>query len=454
MCALRAAAHRRFNGEVIVLAPTGKAVDVALREGAGDQGHTVAKALQSVRDNTLQLGPHTLVVVDEARMVGTDDLRQLLTATTKAGAKAVLVGDAHQLAPVKARGGMFAQLCTDLPWTQQLSEVWRMRDPEERAASLALRDGGPAPVRRAIEWYRTHCRLHCGDTIAMAADALAAYRTDTAAGKDSLLVCDTTDMTDAVNQRIHNENLGAGAPSVAGARGHRIGVGDVILTRRNDATIDLRSPNGAAGQLDSVRNRNRWKVATIDPAGNRIAAERLDDGARTVFKGEYLREHVSLGYAVTVHSAQGVTADTTHAVLGESTSRALLYVAMTRGRDTNTAYLYERTTGDSEYGHQEPDGTHLIYRGNSQDAAGIIRGILANNDQLAISAHDYAAQTPGAALPARVRSLLNRRAAAANRRQLNYRAWQAQALDLANSRHQARELHSSRSRTRDRGIEL
>ena len=63
------------------------------------------------------------------------------TATTAAGAKTVLVGDAHQLAPVKARGGMFAQLCTDLPWTQHLSEVWRMADPAERTASLALRNG-------------------------------------------------------------------------------------------------------------------------------------------------------------------------------------------------------------------------------------------------------------------------------------------------------------------------
>lgn len=60
--ALRAAAHRRHHGQVIVLAPTGKAVDVALREGAGDQGHTIAEALQSIRDNTLELGPHTLVV--------------------------------------------------------------------------------------------------------------------------------------------------------------------------------------------------------------------------------------------------------------------------------------------------------------------------------------------------------------------------------------------------------
>jgi ATP-dependent exoDNAse (exonuclease V) alpha subunit len=81
---------------------------VAVREGAGDTGYTVAKALTSLRDETLRLNRQTVVVVDEAGMVGTDDLRQLLTATTKAGAKAVLVGDAHQLSPVKARGGMFA----------------------------------------------------------------------------------------------------------------------------------------------------------------------------------------------------------------------------------------------------------------------------------------------------------------------------------------------------------
>jgi hypothetical protein len=54
-----------------------------MREGAGDEGMTVV--VQSLRDNTLQLNRQTLVVLDEAAMVGTDDLRQLLTATTTAG---------------------------------------------------------------------------------------------------------------------------------------------------------------------------------------------------------------------------------------------------------------------------------------------------------------------------------------------------------------------------------
>jgi hypothetical protein len=82
-----------------------------------------------------------------------------------------------------------------------------MRDPEERSASLAVRDGGPAPVRRAVHWYRDHDRLHTGDEIAMAADALTAYQADVAAGEDALLICDTKEMCDALNRRIHDQTI-------------------------------------------------------------------------------------------------------------------------------------------------------------------------------------------------------------------------------------------------------
>ncbi len=180
--ALRAAAHRTHK-DVLVLAPTGKAVDEAMSEGAGDTGLTVAKALALITDRTLAISRSTLVVVDEASMVGTPDLNKLLTCTTKGRAKVVLVGDAHQLSPVNARGGMFEQLCTDLPWSQRLGEVWRMADPEERVASLALRAARGNRLRTAVKWYREKGRLHTGDPIAMASDALDAYLTDRAAGE-------------------------------------------------------------------------------------------------------------------------------------------------------------------------------------------------------------------------------------------------------------------------------
>lgn len=451
MRALRAAAHRRHNGRVLVLAPTGNAADVAIREGAGDEGLTIAKAIQELGNGRLQLGPHTLVVVDEAAMVGTGDLRQILTATTAAGAKTVLVGDQYQLAPVKARGGMFALLCTDLPWTQHLSEVWRMRDAEERAASLALRDGGPASVRRAIGWYQTHDRLRCGDQIAMATDALAAYEAETAAGKDALLVCDTTEMADAFNQRIHNDKIAAGAPTVVGIHSQRIGLGDLILSRRNDLTIDIRDAEGNTEAVSPVRNGSRWRVAAIDAATNRLVAERRGDGARVVFDTDYVREHISLGYAVTVHSAQGVTADTNHAVLSENASRAMLYVAATRGRLINTAHIYLR--GDTDFGSRDGQPTYVTYCGNSADSAELVRGIVADDDRQ-VTAHDYAADGPHEPLPEAVRLSHERRTAAVNHRRVSYSAWQSQAHRPNTVRHRELAADLTYGTERETGADL
>lgn len=395
MRALVAMAHRRRNSRVIVLAPTGNAVDVAVREGAGDTGYTIAKALQDIDNGRLTLDHRDLFIVDEAGMVGTDDLRRLLTATTAAGVKTVLIGDQHQLAPVKARGGMFAQLCTDLPWTQKLSEVWRMRDSEERAASLALRDGGPAPVRRAIEWYRRNDRLHAGDEIAMASAALAAYRRDTAAGKDSLVVCDTKEMANALNQRIHSETIDPQAPTVTAAQGHQIAVGDLIISRRNDPTASVLHATETTQHADPVRNGNRWRVYAVDTDNQRIAARRLSDGARVAFTGDYLSDHITHGYAVTVHSAQGASTDTTHAVLSENTTRAVFYVAMSRGRHANTAYLTEHLGGDKQASDHSQLELDDASRSTSRHAALLVRAIIANDRDEVRTAHVIAAEALG-----------------------------------------------------------
>jgi ATP-dependent exoDNAse (exonuclease V) alpha subunit len=407
LSALRAAAHRARK-QVLVLAPTGKAVDEALNGGAGDHGLTVAKALHLLADNQLRLD-RTLVIVDEASMLGTPDLGTLLAAATHARAKMVLVGDAHQLAPVKARGGMFEHLCTELPWRQHLTEVWRMQDPEERDASLALRSAHGNRLRSAVKWYRTQGRLHTGDPIAMAADALNAYLTDRANNKDALVVCDTWEMADALNRRLH-DTLTQGH-SVTAARDQPIRVGDLIMSRANHPTIALHpGPNNTAHSLDQVRNGNRWRVAGIDTATNRLAAERLSDGARAVFAADYLTEHITLGYATTVHAAQGVTTDTCHALLGEGASRAMAYVAMTRGRHTNHTYLYQKLNHEADHQHATPAAApdiHRLRRGDKYCAAGTFRSILANDDR-PTTMHAQAEHTPTELLPDMVSETLQR----------------------------------------------
>ena len=72
--------------------------------------------------------------------------------------------------------------------------------------------------------------------------------------------------------------------------------------------VEVSSP-WAARPSFRCANGNRWRVAAIDPDTNRLAAERLTDAARVVFAGDYVGEYVTLGYAATVHSAQGVTGE-------------------------------------------------------------------------------------------------------------------------------------------------
>jgi ATP-dependent exoDNAse (exonuclease V) alpha subunit len=351
-----------------------------------------------------------VLVVDEASMVGTHDLEKLLAASTTARVKTVLVGDPYQLAPVRARGGMFEQLCDDLPWAQRLSEVWRMHDPEERDASLALRSGRGNRLRKAIGWYRTHGRLQTGDPVAMATDALQGYLADRAAGRDALLVCDTWEMADALNRRLH-DTLTAAGPCARGARDQTIRVGDLITTRRNDARIPLVAGPSAGRQLpEQVRNGNRWRVAAVDAATNRITAKRLGDNACVVFENDYLRQHVTLGYAVTVHTAQGVTADTAHVVLGESANRAMAYVGMSRGRDANHAYVYTGLGSEANHEQTAPTGdgeAHVLRRGNTYEAAHYLRTVLANNDRPR-TMHAEAERAERERLPAIVSQSLDR----------------------------------------------
>jgi hypothetical protein len=289
----------------------------------------------------------------------------------------------------------------------------------------------------------------------MAADALTAYRTDTAAGKDSLLICDTTEMADALNQHIHHDTIDTGAPAVAAARGHRIAVGDLIISRQNDTTIPLRNTDDPAAEQNPVRNGNRWRVTAINPDNNRLLARRLDDNTLAAFFGDYLREHITHGYAVTVHSAQGVTADTTHAVLSEAATRALFYVAISRGRDADTAYLYERPV-EREYDHQQSDGLQSAERGTSRDASRLARAIIANDSVRPVTAHAVAAQADGVALSDRVQGLLSRRGGAVRRRRAIHTEWQAESRAFVDAVVQARARHANRTREHglDHGIEM
>ncbi|HEY8301326.1 MAG TPA: hypothetical protein VIG48_05480 [Jatrophihabitans sp.] len=139
------------------------------------------------------------------------------------------------------------------------------------------------------------------------------------------------------------------SPSVTIAAGQQAGVGDRIVTRRNDRRlrVDDRSR--------WVKNGAAWTVIGVRGDGSLVA---VDDQYRSVvLPPDYVVTHVELGYATTIHRGQGCTVDTAHTLINELSTRESLYVAMTRGRAANSVYIASREGPESD--DVSPDGQAL-----------------------------------------------------------------------------------------------
>jgi hypothetical protein len=74
-----------------------------------------------------------------------------------------------------------------------------------------------------------------------------------------------------------------------------------------------------------------------------------------VLPGAYLAEHAEYGWAFTIDAAQGATADVGIVLVRPGMDREHLYVAMTRGRHGNHAYITpDPSLDDSHHGHPHP----------------------------------------------------------------------------------------------------
>ncbi|KQY48319.1 hypothetical protein ASD18_12200 [Cellulomonas sp. Root137] len=277
-----------------------------------------------------------LVIVDEASLAGTLTLDTIVTQAGTTGAKVLLVGDHGQLSAVDA-GGAFA-LLADRARPARLTSLWRFSHPWEAAASLGLRDGDP----RVVEEYVEHDRVHAGAAEAMLEDAYTAWATDVEDGVDAILIAPDARTVAALNARAHRDRVADGlvtGDGVASASGERIGVGDRIVTRRNERTLH---PAGA-GPHSYVRNGDLWTVTHTNPDGSLTASRtRSSTGvgaASVLLPADYVAQDVELGYASTTHRAQGITVDHTHVLAHPGMARENLYVAMTRGRHANYVYV-------------------------------------------------------------------------------------------------------------------
>ncbi|WP_224389132.1 MobF family relaxase [Pseudonocardia sp. ICBG1293] len=289
-----------------------------------------------VRD---RLTGRDLVIVDEAGMSSTQELDRIVELCSAAGAKVVLTGDHHQLDAVGA-GGLFRQVIAERG-AYELREVHRFRSEWEREASLQLRAGDPA----AFDAYNDRGRVHAGTWEEMQALAAERYLSDILDGKDTLLITGTNEGAGELSASIRDRLIELGrveeAPVayVRGAKGKQeVSIGDRVQARLNDYRARVDRGPGAAVEPDPVTNRALYTVVGRHAESGALLV-RDQGGATAHLLPGYVREHVTLAYAVTEHASQGVTVQRGHYLPDRDATREGAYPGLTRGAEENHVYL-------------------------------------------------------------------------------------------------------------------
>src|SRR5262249_20888448 len=117
-------------------------------------------------------------------------------------------------------------------------------------------------------------------------------------------------------------------------RGITIGVGDQIQLR--EVNRDVRSQTGDRFAV----NRDVVTVIARDVETGELTVA-YDDGELLTLPPSYVQQHVDLAYAGTVHAAQGRTVDRCRVLVEGGDTRESFYVALTRGKHGNWAYVVE-----------------------------------------------------------------------------------------------------------------
>jgi conjugative relaxase-like TrwC/TraI family protein len=331
-----------FGQRLVVVTPTLKAAEVAAAETGAEgrsaawlihqygwrwdgEGHWARKPdAQPVA--AAQLRPDDLLLVDEAGMLDQDTARSLLTIADETGARIALVGDRHQL-PAVGRGGLLDHA---VAWAHPsavvtLEKVHRFVDPDYAALSLKMRKGDhPEAVFDALH-RRGQIVVHASDLERDTALAVVGAAGD-------LVVADTREQVASLNASIREQRQGTASDgAMVTPRGEQIGLGDRVATRRNNAEL-------------GVSNRQTWTVTHVGRDGSLTLRSK---GRDRVIPAEYAAKFVELAYATTIHGAQGETVDRAHVAIGDASGAAAAYVAMTRGRHSNTAHIVAETVEDA-----------------------------------------------------------------------------------------------------------
>jgi conjugative relaxase-like TrwC/TraI family protein len=316
---------------LLAAAPTGIAT-LSLQGEGFEEVATCDRLLAELDRGHEALSDRTVLVVDEAGMVGSRKLARLLEHADQAQAKVVLVGDDRQLAAIDAGGG-FRALRLRLG-ASELVENRRQHQAWEREALELVRS---RLVEEAVAAYQAHDRVMAADskpaaTLALLQDWWTAWQQAERDPAQEVIVL--------AARRVEVDRLNSACQELLAARG-RLGQERFQVEDRQLAVGDrVVCGHNAIAEL-GVANGSRGVVTALDPEGRTLTV-RLDghDGRAVTLPRSYLEgrsqgernRRVDLAYATTGHRAQGLTRGRALVRLTGTEDVNWLYVQLSRAR--------------------------------------------------------------------------------------------------------------------------
>ncbi len=297
--------------------------------GANVKSASIHRTVHELEKGRLQLDRRTVLVIDEASMVGTRLLQKVTSFVEQAGAKLVLVGDERQLAAIEA-GNPFASLierseCARLTDVRRQNELWA-----RRAAMLFAR----GDTRRALREYTERGLVLVGANRTQALARLTAdwrVLVSKSGMQDVAVLAGTRVEVREANAAIQRARFQAGelGESCVETEHEQLFEGDRVRFRRNSKAV----LNGDTGVVVALAQEARCATVKLD-SGDEVDVD-LDDYS-----------DIELGYAGTTHSAQGQTVERCLVFCSDTMQgRALSYVQATRARTETRFYVDRRTAG-------------------------------------------------------------------------------------------------------------
>ncbi|OZB59197.1 MAG: hypothetical protein B7X39_14110 [Lysobacterales bacterium 14-68-21] len=289
---------------------------------SGVNGMALAKLLKQVEKGDLKLDSKTLLVVDEAGMVDTKTSYEAMTKVIQAGGKVIAMGDFHQLQAVGA-GGMMRSLI-DKVGCAEVNTIRRQKNQADRDTAQELytgykqKRGTRDPRQAAALGRKVFERMDKAGQIdrhESAGDAVKAMAKDYIKNpdrpEDKLVLGLDNASVKALNKAIREERKQAGElgmREVMVTSRTRLGVEQLAMVKGDRIQFKERlrgglADNGELGTLLKV-SKDRFGVATFEVKMDTPDAKGKE---RIVRFNEVDTQAITHGYAVTNHSAQGLT---------------------------------------------------------------------------------------------------------------------------------------------------